>query len=141
VKRTRGADGGTTRHTTFHPRKDALRLSMLGVCLHAHTHHDERRDEADAYLDACMLQCGIQMKDKDYLMREIFLSDYNATIPTLTELKRRTACKVGLAGAKNPAPPAATADRIALDGWATFDAARVVADVDGVLACLHIPAA
>jgi hypothetical protein len=142
VKRTRGADGVILRHTTCHPRSDTLRLSMLGVCLHAHTHQDEQRDEADAHLDACMAQCGIQMKDKDYLMREIFLSDYNAAIPTLTELKRRTACKVGLAGArtKHTTTAAATAGSEVTGGWAAFDAARVVAEVGGVLACLHIPA-
>jgi hypothetical protein len=142
VKRTRGADGVILRHPKCHPRNDLLRLSILGVCLHAHTYDTDIRDAAHAYQDDCMLKLGVRSDEKDYLTNEIFLADYDIAIPSITELKRRTACKVGLAAEKTSAPVDPLTDGIgsALEGWAAVDSARVMADVGGILACLHIPA-
>ena len=89
-----------------------------------------------------MLKLGVRSDEKDYLTNEIFLADYDIAIPSITELKRRTACKVGLAAEKTSASVDPLTDGIgsALEGWAAVDSARVMADVGGILACLHIPA-
>jgi hypothetical protein len=135
VKRARGCDG-THRITRCHPSADALRLSVLGVGLHAHTKQAEEHIAAQQYWDECTSYLDVHQADKDYLMREIQLADYSTVIPTMAELKRRTACKVGLAGqgvTTVPLPPHAPAA-----GWDSFDAEHVMVEIRRVIRCLHV---
>lgn len=134
VKRTRLIGGGSIRNTICMPHTDILRLSMLGVCLHSHTLSLEDFVAADHYRSQCMSFSAVQRLDKDYLANEVFLADYGATIPTLADLKRRTACKVSL-GPRAAMTALPQKETIA---WDTFDYHRTMADVENVLDCLHV---
>jgi hypothetical protein len=135
VKRRRVAGGAPIRNTVSHPSADLLRLSVLGVGLHSHTYTDEERATAAIYWAECMAFTAVRLTDKQYLMREAHLADYSCAIPTLPELKRRTACKVGLSGR----PKAAHVASVPTGGtWSTCDTARVTTSVDRVLRCLYV---
>jgi hypothetical protein len=134
VKRARNSAGTPTRNTMTRPKSDVFRLNLLGVCLHCYTHTPEVCDASRAYKTECMQLCNIQQVEKEYLLTEVFLSDYTSAIPTMAELRRRTSCKVGLGVMEVMSVPSTCA----AGAWAAFNVAHVLSSVENVIECLYV---